>query len=194
MKKAKQNIDTVLFLSGVFKKDCSKIDLQLRKTNEYDSIPLTFTSLESHPRQTNLLCWNCTRNFKGYPWFEPQSMSCNSRQLRKNEPRKDIHFSCHGNFCSAPCVRKYIDTHTRSLSERNDKISMLKIEYEIFMGKPIDFIPPAPSHTNLVQFGGTMTLDAYVLALAELDSNYKQTMAQNSISITDTETERFFID
>lgn len=188
MKKSNIKVETVLFLAGVFKKDCSKLELQVNKTNEYDSIPMTFTTLDKHPTHTNLLCWNCMRSFKGYPWFEPQTMTCNSKQ------KKDIHFSCNGNFCSAPCVRRYIDTNTKSLSERTDKIAMLKIEYEILMGKSIDFIPPAPPHTVMIQFGGTMRPDEYILVLAELDSNYRQTVAQNSILLSDGDAERFFVD
>lgn len=188
MKKSSVKVDTVLFLAGVFKKDCSKLDLQTRKMNEYDSIPIQFTSLDKHPTNTNLLCWNCMRSFKGYPWFEPQSMTYNSKQ------RKEVQFNCHGNFCSAPCVRRYIDLNTKSLSERTDKIAMLKVEYEILTGKPIDFIPPAPPHTIMVQFGGTVRLDEYIMILAELDSNYRQTVAQNSIMLSDGDAERFFID
>jgi hypothetical protein len=59
----RQTVDGILFLQGVFKTDCDKIEdffheRLLNGTAEskyYDKIPLTFTSLDTWLKETNLL-------------------------------------------------------------------------------------------------------------------------------------------
>jgi hypothetical protein len=79
----KQTIDGVLFLKGVYKNNCDRIEDFFHerllhdadpKAKIFDKIPMVFTDLESWPKTTNLLCWTCRRAVKGRPWFEPQSI------------------------------------------------------------------------------------------------------------------------
>jgi hypothetical protein len=184
----KHTIDGILFLQGVYKKDCKKIEdiFTDRLLNDgspsvkiYDRIPNIFTTLDKHPKTTNLSCWNCTRTFKGRPWFEPQSIDrlnkgsvgqiVKSEELVKTEVKTEYTIVCKGNFCSPSCVRRHINTYTRDMSERFNKIAMLKFVYEIFMGRKTSDINPAPSHTEQVQYGGTMTAAEYQKKIEDLD-------------------------
>jgi hypothetical protein len=168
----KQSIDGVLFLPGVYKRDCKKIDdiFADRLLNDnteyqrYDKIPISFTDLESHPKTTNLACWNCTRLFKGRPYFEPQAISPSGY--------KKITITTNGVFCSPQCVRRYINVYTKDLSERNNKISMLKIVCEIFTGYKFDEIYPAPAHTELIQYGGTLSSYDFQKKLHKLSNQF----------------------
>jgi hypothetical protein len=185
----KHTIEGVLFLQGVFKKDCKKIEDFFTDrllgdgrvdVKQYDKIPTTFVSLETHPKNTNLLCWNCCRSFKGRPWFEPQSIDVVNKgaigavipyeQLNKSAIHKCYSISIKGNFCNPCCVRRYINTNTKDLSERLNKIAMLKFVYEIFLGRCIKDITPAPPHTEMIQYGGNRTTADYQKKLEDLDT------------------------
>jgi hypothetical protein len=199
----KLTVDGVLFLSGVYKKDCRKIEdfftdrllgSERSDAKQYDRIPLTFTGLENHPKNTNLACWNCCRTFKGRPWFEPQSIDPVSKGsigsiipfdlLNKNGTTREYCISIKGNFCGPNCVRRHINTYTRDMSERLNKIAMLKFVYEIFMGQTIADIQPALPHTDMVQYGGNLTVQEYQKKMDELDVNYQKEINDNSFANT----------
>lgn len=183
IKNAKKNaIDGVLFLQGVFKRDCKKIEdfLTDKLLGEghhavYDHIPIYFTGLDTHPKTTNLLCWNCCRSFKTRPWFEPQSIDPHKQSGK-------ICISIKGNFCSPNCVRRHINTYTLDLYDRLNKISMLKIVYEIFNGRPILDIQPAPPHTDMIQFGGSLNLSEYQKKIDEIDIEYENEVNDSSFA------------
>lgn len=212
-----------LFLRGVYKKDCKRIEdmfqdklmsenVKLQETKIYDKIPVCFTSLETWPQSTNLACWRCSRTFKNRPWFEANTIEPigdtrgtglvqhNSRShptkhntiynyiggistaepsVRKN---KALAMSVHGVFCSPNCVRAYIDLHTKDLSERLNKISMLKYEYEIFCGKSIPDIQPSPDPTEMVQYGGSTSASDYQQKIDNLDVSYQRELEDNNFA------------
>lgn len=197
----KLTVDGVLFLAGVYKKDCKKIEDFFTdrllgdgrvETKQYDRIPVTFTTLDLHPKNTNLTCWNCCRTFKDRPWFEPQSIDPVSKgtvgsiipaeSLNKSKATRGYCISIKGNFCSPNCVRRYINVYTRDMSERLNKIAMLKFVYEIFMGQRISDIQPAPPHTDMVQYGGHLTSQEYQKKLDELDINYQKELSDSSFA------------
>jgi len=188
--KLKQTHDGVLFLQGVFKKDCSHIedmfqnqllheDQQTEVMKSYEKIPIVFTSLSTWSNSTNLLCWHCHRTFKGRPWFEPQSIEpvsegpigvlLNGAELKKVFNKKNIFVVTRGNFCRSNCVRSYIDLNTHDLAERINKINMLKFIYEIFTGQPVTNIYPAPPPTDMIQYGGSLTTNEYQQKLDSLE-------------------------
>lgn len=74
----------------------------IEPTENYDSIPATFTSAENWPKSTNLKCWSCARNFSTYPKFVPQ----NPRKDAKNNDVCDV----LGNFDEWGCVIDFIET------------------------------------------------------------------------------------
>ena len=181
----------ILFLQGVFKKDCKRIedifhDKLLDKNNKieekkvYDKIPVLFTNINTWPKTTNLNCWYCSRNFKNRPWFEPQSIEpatetiiekTNNYTIYNN---KKIVLGVKGIFCSCNCVYSYIMLYCRDISDKLNKIMMLKILYEIFNeGKSIVDIKPAPHFTEMQKFGGNITESEYQRLIESLDSNYE---------------------
>jgi hypothetical protein len=184
----KHTIDGVLFLEGVFKRDCKKIedfftDRLLGDGKQdmkmYDRIPMVFTGLDTHPKSTNILCWNCNRTFKTRPWFEPLSIDfvssgvvgeiVKAADLNRDALSGAYNITCSGNFCGPYCVRRWIDTYTKNMADRLNKISMLKFVYEIFMGRKVDDIPAAPRHIDQVQYGGHMSASDYQKKLEDLD-------------------------
>lgn len=170
-----RTIEGVLYLEGVFKSDGDNLNnywseklLHTPDTKMYDKLPLLFTTIEEWPKKTNLLCWACTRSIKSRPWFEPQSIDPRGKgpsgvvisgdKLKRNITKVyDYNIGVRGSFCSAHCVMRYILDRTKDLSERINKIAMLRIVYEIFTGKPIIDIVPSPPHYELQQYGGTLS-------------------------------------
>jgi len=69
---------------------------------QYARIPRTFVSTDTHPRTTNLLCWNCCLAFTGTPRF-----------IALDSVRRDgaCEWSIDGNFCSWACAATYIGEH-----------------------------------------------------------------------------------
>ena len=177
----KQTIDGVLFLQGVFKGECDRLEdffherlLHGTDINAklFDKIPMIFTSLEHWPKTTNLLCWNCRRSIKGRPWFEPQSIDpmhkgkagefIASKDLNRSGKINDTFcINVKGCFCSPNCVMRHIHTFSKDLADRINKISMLLFVYEIFNGKRVSDIRSAPLVTEMVQYGGNMTEQEY---------------------------------
>jgi hypothetical protein len=197
----KQTIDGILFLKGVYKSDCKKLedifhDRLLHdaksETKQYDKIPLIFYSLDTWPKSTNLLCWGCNRSFKSRPWFEPQSIGpvstgevgvfLTGEEIKKIANKREYCISAKGNFCSANCVRRYIIMNARDLADRNNKLAMLNFLYEIFTGKTMTMIQNAIKHTEMVQYGGSLTLAEYQKKMDELDTEYIRDVADNNFS------------
>ncbi len=187
----KQTIDGILFLQGVFKKDCKRLEeffherLLHDSTGEiklYDKIPLVFTGLDTWPKSTNLLCWNCNKSFKNRPWFEPQSIDPMSKgpvgvlltgdEIKKSHDVGACCISVKGNFCGPSCTMRHIITYSKNLAERLNKVSMLLIVHNIFTGISVPDIIPAPVHTEMEQFGGRWTAQEYQKKVDELASHY----------------------
>lgn len=194
----KQTIDGILFLKGVYKADCKKLEdifhdrlLHDAKTEskQYDKIPLVFYSLTTWPKTTNLNCWSCHRTFKTKPWFEPQSIGPISTgsvgvfmtgdEIKKAANKREFCIAAKGNFCSANCTRRHIVTNAKDLADRNNKLAMLKFLYEIFTGRTATMIQNAIPHTEMVQYGGTLTALEYQKKMDELDLEFVRDIADN---------------
>lgn len=197
----KQTIDGILFLQGVYKKDCKRVEDFFHErllhdasheTKMYDKVPLVFTGINTWLKSTNLLCWTCNRSFKGRPWFEPQSIdplnnsahnkSLTNAQIKTASKKHDFCINIKGNFCSPNCVMRHILNNTRDMSDRLNKIAMLKFVYELFTGVVIHDIHPSPPHTDMVQYGGHMTPQEYQKKIEELGSNYLKLEDENFIN------------
>jgi hypothetical protein len=186
----KQTIDGVLFLQGVFKTDCDRVEDffherllngSYHESKIYDKIPLTFTNLNDWPKSTNLLCWNCRRSVKGRPWFEPQSIDpmargksgefISSENLnRSGKKTAEYCINAKGCFCSPNCVMRHIITFSRDLADRLNKIAMLLFVYEIFTGVKINDIHPSPLVTELEIYGGVLTEQDYQKIIEDANS------------------------
>ncbi len=187
----KQNIDGILFLQGVFKKDCKRLEefFHERLLHEsageikmYNKIPLVFTGLDTWPKNTNLKCWNCDRIFKSTPWFEPQSIDPLSKgsvgillsgdEIKKAQNKDTCCISVKGNFCGPNCTMRHIITYSKNLAEKLNKIAMLLYLHTIFTGVTVPDITPAPERMEMEQYGGRMTMMEYQKKLDEMASYY----------------------
>jgi hypothetical protein len=155
----------VLYLSGVYKKDCKKVEDMFENAllsevegtsvqSEYSKIPIYFTTLAMWPTCSSLLCWWCHRKFTGRPWFEPQNLEV------INESKGIYNIGVKGNFCGPRCVKAYIDVNN-PLHLRGDRTDILKIVYEIFNGKKITNIIPMPMPQVQITYGGNISPNDY---------------------------------
>jgi hypothetical protein len=193
----------ILFLQGVFKKDCKRIEdmfqdklmsegVKPQETKVYDKIPVIFTSVNDWIKSTNILCWYCSRSFKNRPWFEPQSIEpiseisngriIDSHELKKCVNRKALSIVVNGIFCTCNCVRAYINTHTKDMSDKLNKIAMLIYVYEIFTGKSIPDIQPSPPPIEMIQYGGALTAIEYQQKIDSLDVSYQRELDDNNFA------------
>lgn len=189
--------NVILFLQGVFKKDCKRLEdmfqdkLMIDNTKQqdfkqYDKIPVNFTNMEKWLKSTNILCWYCHRIFKNYPWFEPQSIEPSNNDLivkkitKDDIKKKHLNISVHGLFCSCNCVRAYIEVYTKDLAIKLNKIAMLKYLYELMTGCTISDIQPSPSPYEMVQYGGNLTSLEYQQKIDNLGVMYQRELEDNN--------------
>ena len=174
-------IKGTLFLKGVFKENCLKIEdifeerliiddindlYQIEKQSiNYDKIPVNFSGFDTWLKSTNLLCNYCTCSIDDVPWFEPQTLNTISMGkvgvLYNEKVKQKYIFSTKGVFCSVYCVNSHIKQHTKNLNDRIDKNSMLKILYKIFNNAEITNIKLAPDYLLMEKFGGNITCSEY---------------------------------
>jgi len=176
----------MLFLYGVFKRDCidvegrieDKILLDMEDTTltvHYDTIPDNFTSLEDWTRTTNLLCWQCDAQFDVIPVFIPEYII----KLSNNKMTMKV----RGNFCSFPCASGFNKIHTPG-GRKWERNELLKKLYTIFYNLDVDIdeIPSSPPKTYMIQYGEkSWTRQQYDDAIALSMSSYKDELLGNSI-------------
>jgi len=183
------HLPAILFLEGVSVRDYKWSELQadwqctIQKKDDdlpTEQIPILFRGLDTHPKKTTLLCWNCCRVPPGRPWFEPQTCNINFKN------KEDITMQTKGVFCSVHCVKRYILTYTRDPVQAINKTRMLKILYSIFnSGKQIEDILPAPPHTERKAFGGTKSDEEYEECIRNLDENFQTMKDQVNFKTTE---------
>ncbi len=186
-KKPKHKSLGILFLDDVYKKDCflepDFICSNTKGTNVdvYDRLPNNYTTVDLWLKNTNLSCWWCTRFFTCRPWFIPNSVerittaqvsqTCNAGSSNDStvNASKVYLFSTEGIFCSANCVRAYIELHVKDYSDHQNKISLLHFLYEIQTGKKTACISPSPPPTIMVRYGGVYTPVEYQKKIDKLN-------------------------
>lgn len=57
-------------LPNIFSSNFNKIE-EVQEENDYDNLPMYFSTLSKWPKTTNLLCWYCNIRPVGMPWFIP---------------------------------------------------------------------------------------------------------------------------
>lgn len=191
-----------LFLQGVFISDCKKIedifqdrlisnDIPQEKMLEYDKIPALFTGIDDWLKYTNILCNFCSRSFKTFPWFEPQSIDpismgvvgkiTTSKEIKSSVNKKKYSIVPKGIFCSCHCVAANILTKTKNIAEKHNKMDMLKFLYEIVHGEKIDDIQPSPDPTIMTQYGGNVTPNEYQQMIDNLSNLFLKRNDFNSM-------------
>jgi YHS domain-containing protein len=176
-----------LFLQGVFKKDCKRMEDLFRDRlmyeyqepkQTYKPLPPIFRNIDTWVRSTNLLCCFCARPFSSRPWFEPQaiesvcsgavgSIECSEAKIEYNITTKYV-------FCSENCTAAFINRESKSLSEKNNKMAMLRFVYYLFNGVSITEIGASPDPTRMVQHGGYLTSSEYQQKINEIRNLSKQ--------------------
>lgn len=114
-------------------------------------VPRKFTSVEDWPKQTDVRCLNCTLQFSGVPWTQPEHI------IRAGDP-----FPCRNVFCAGPCQWRWIDD-TFDPRYKPDENAKMKARARYFasliLERPIKAgeIQPAPSRSVLTCYGGDKT-------------------------------------
>lgn len=170
-------VQKILFIKGVFIKDCIQIDdlfekqliEQLDKDEQivkYEKLPTLFTDIDSWIRKTNIKCWNCDLTFDTQPIFIPKLI----------EPATTVSgysVSVHGCFCSFACALKYNNITNTKLCDNLRVREMLKFLYKLFYNRNIETIYEAMNKTKMKQYGGDMELFEYKDLINELEKKMK---------------------
>ena len=180
----------ILFIKDVFKKDCLSDDIFDKKildninTNmkenvvddnnkskldwhyvNYTKLSHIFESIETWNKKSNLLCWNCTLSFDSIPVFIPDVIEPATVKNKAYNTKYSI--SVYGVFCSFGCAHKYVETHNYSLSERIEAFNKLKMLHKLFYNKNMRDISHYPSHLQMKQYGGDLTVEEFRAQIEE---------------------------
>lgn len=102
--------------------------------------------------------------------------------IKKQENRRGVCVGVNGLMCSCNCVAAYINAFTRDLTERLNKMAMLKYIYTVFTGRSIPDIQPSPPPTEMVQYGGALSAAEYQQKIDMLDSAYIKELEDNNFA------------
>lgn len=174
-------VPKVLFIRGVFKRNCNSDDFLEKKIIEsisddillrnftieetkenieyddkYSKLPSIFENENDWPEKTNLLCWNCSLNFDSMPIFIPKVIE---PIIFKNKTGK-YSMGVFGVFCSFGCAKQFIETRNLSISDRIDSLAKLNLFYKLLYKKNMEdsFHPHV---YEMRQYGGDMTIEQF---------------------------------
>ena len=113
--------------------------------------PREFRSVEEWPKETDVRCLNCTLQFAGVPWTQPECI------IRAGDP-----FRCRHVFCSGPCLWRWIDdtADPRHDPDANARMKMqARYLASLVLGRPVKAgeIQPAANRAVLTCYGGDKT-------------------------------------
>lgn len=198
------NVPKVLFIKGIFKKDCLSDDIFEKKILEnsnitqltmdcttiqptidnpfgqddnttffvnYKKLPSVFETIDTWPKTSNLLCWNCSRKFKTIPVFIPKVIEpiiLKNKIDRDKLTNKCFSISVHGVFCLFACAVQYVETHDYSISDKVEITNKLRLLYKLFYsGTKVPDFNNYPSPLRMKQYGGNLTIEEYEDAIHE---------------------------
>ncbi len=157
----KDRVNKILFIKGVFIKDCLNINDLYENTIlnslksvghveiiQYIKIPSVFTGVKSWIKKTNIHCHYCSRTFDFIPKFIPKSIEFNMNEY---------YIPTEGCFCTFNCGISYIDLFYPKMNDNINKKKMLNLLYKIYNGILPVAILPAPSKYMLQKYGGDLT-------------------------------------
>jgi hypothetical protein len=164
-------VPKLLFIRGVFLKDCMPIDdifeqKLMDQLNLEDDIvqqeplPSMFNSMAQWPRNTNIKCWHCDLTFHDIPVFIPKGIDAKSRDT--------YNISTHGCFCSFNCAAAYNNLYNTKICNNINVREMLLFLYKVFNKKTVYEIPAAPSRYIMKQYCGQLDVAGYQLKIGEL--------------------------
>jgi hypothetical protein len=177
-------VPKILFIRGVFLKDCipiddifeqqliDRLDEEKIKINEFDMIPSVFTTLNAWVKKVNIHCWYCDLNFEAHPVFIPRLI----------EPTSDGYtIGTEGCFCTFSCAMAHINIHYPKIYDNVRKHDMLKFLYKIFHTAKVREILASPSRYEMTQYGGHLEIHEYRTKIMTITHQMKET----STKITD---------
>lgn len=158
-------IPKILFLRGVFIKDCIPLDdiferQIIEKLNidnpivTYNDFPSIFTNLNSWIKKTNLKCWYCDLNFDNMPVFIPKI-------IEHSGLNTNYSISTYGCFCSFCCATTYTNLYYQKICDNIKIKEMTRFLYRIFKGHAIKEILQSPSKYIMTQYGGDTDASTY---------------------------------
>lgn len=164
----------ILFLKGVYIRNCKDVDdimgerlaeiianggtvsdPNIQHKHAFDKIPQLFVNVEQWVKQTNVCCWECGCEFYWTPVFIPESISYSGTTRGAFNPIKPI-----GNFCTFICANMYVKSKM-SVTDRWEKVELLKLLHLILTGSNILDIPFGPDRTEMIQYGGLLTVGEF---------------------------------
>lgn len=171
-------IPKILFLGGVFIKDCIPLDdifeqqiiEQLNIDNHivnYNNFPSIFNNVNTWVKKTNLNCWFCDLNFDNMPVFIPKI-------IENSGIDKNYNISTHGCFCSFCCATSYINLYYPKICDNIKMKEMLRFLYKIFKGRSIREIFASPSKYMMSQYGGDIEVSSYRSIVNDLKSKMQE--------------------
>lgn len=175
------DLPKILFIKGVFKKDCITDDIFDNKYIEnmhevqtdvkdiicsdennnysnYEKLQSTFTTLDIWPKTTNLHCWYCTLQFNTMPVFIPNVIE---PIIRKSAITKKYTISRYGVFCSFGCAYHHIVTRKSSIIEYIEQINKLKFLHRYMHKKDLKDFDKYPNPYDLQQYGGDVSPEEF---------------------------------
>lgn len=181
-----EKVPKILFIKGIFIKDCLSDDIFEKKILEhtnpqsdynidnndletpidinfinYEKFPTTFESIETWKKKTNIKCWCCTLSFDTIPIFIPnviEPITPKNKIERENMLKQQFSISVYGTFCSFGCAYFFIESHNFSIAEKIESLNKLKLLHKLMYNKKIKDIGYYPSPYRLEQYGGNLTI------------------------------------
>jgi hypothetical protein len=154
----------VLFIKGVFIKDCIPIDdlFDEQIMNQVDDDPLEistfiplptiFNGMKSWPDKTNIRCFYCDRTFDSIPVFIPKTIEIS---------KEGYMMATEGCFCTFNCAVSHIKLYYPKIHDELNKKNMLKLLYKVFHKKTVSDIEKSPSKYEMRQYGGDINNQEY---------------------------------
>lgn len=166
----------LLFIKGVFIKDCMPVDdifemYIMEKLNAenpiviYDKLPSKFHNIQTWISHTNIKCWYCDLNFDNTPIFIPNIIE----HIDINE----YNISTMGCFCSFCCAMAYNNLHNQKLLHNLKTRDMLIYLYYIFYKININDIIPSPSKYIMNQYSGNIDALDYKEMISKIMESMK---------------------
>lgn len=161
----------VLFIKGVFKRDCVTEDSMERTmiekingdltitdvTETYEKLPTIFRSIETWPNSTNILCWHCGLQFTQIPVFIPKVIE---PAVTKNTDNTH-NITVYGVFCCFGDAHAFIEESNMSFVEKVEAKNKLRYLHQLFYGASMCEFPSYPSKFDMIQYGGNMSQAKY---------------------------------
>lgn len=162
----------ILFIKGVFIKDCMPMDDIFEQQIEeqlnldhpvilYTQMPSIFRSLKTWVKKTNVKCWYCDLNFDNIPVFIPKI-------IEKTYLCDEYNISTYGCFCSFSCAAKFNNLYNQRICVNVDIRDKLVFLFNIFYGRVIKEITPSPDKYIMKQYGGDVDSMLYRKKISDI--------------------------